>query len=148
MNSSFRRNVAALAVGVLFGFGLALSQMVNPVRVLGFLDVFGAWDPTLLFVMGGAVAVTLVAFRFVLKLPRPLLDDRFHTPATTTVDRELVLGALLFGLGWGTAGYCPGPALAGLAYGLPEQFLFVAAMLAGGLAQRHLRGPFLSPRSA
>lgn len=122
---------AAFASGALFGGGLAISGMTDRFVVLGFLDVAGAFDPTLLFVMGGAVAVTAVAFRFVLRMPRPALGGGFRLPAQDLVDRRLIAGAAIFGVGWGLAGFCPGPVLVGAAAGVRDAWLFVPAMLAG-----------------
>lgn len=125
------RKVAALACGLLFGAGLAAAGMTDPLKVLAFLDVFGAWDPTLLLVMGAAVTVACISFHWVLRRPAPLLDTRFHLPTRHEIDARLVTGALLFGVGWGLFGYCPGPAIGALVYGRTETFLFLAAMLAG-----------------
>jgi uncharacterized membrane protein YedE/YeeE len=111
--------------------------MINPAKVLGFLDVLGAWDPTLLCVMGGALAVTFPAFGWVLKQPRPLLAQRFYLPTRRDIDARLVSGALLFGVGWGLAGLCPGPAIAGLASGRGDIEIFVIAMLAGMLSCKY-----------
>ena len=122
---------AAAGAGVLFALGLGLSGMTDPARVLGFLDVTGAWDPRLAGVMGGAVLFGLGSFAWVLRRPRPLLDPKFHLPKQRTVDARLVVGAVLFGAGWALAGYCPGPAVVSLATGAPEVWVFVAAMLAG-----------------
>ena len=119
--------------GLLFGMGLALSQMTDPGRVVGFLDVTGAWDPTLLFVMGGALAVALPAFHFVQQRPGPLFAEKFHLPARNSLEWPLFAGSALFGVGWGLAGFCPGPAIAALVTGMPEVFLFFAAMVAGQL---------------
>lgn len=105
---------AALLSGVLFGLGLAMSGMTDARRVLGFLDVFGQFDPSLVLVLGGAVATTAMAFRFVLRRNRPVLAETFQLASARPVDRRLLAGAALFGIGWGLAGYCPGPALAGL----------------------------------
>jgi uncharacterized membrane protein YedE/YeeE len=124
--------------GTLFGFGLALSQMIDPLRVRGFLDVTGPWDPTLLFVLMGAVTVTLITFRFVLRKNKPVCEPAFCLPQKKTLDRGLIFGSILFGLGWGITGYCPGPALASLARPSPEILIFVAAMLAGSLLARLL----------
>lgn len=132
------RDHAALLSGILFGVGLALSGMTDRGRVLGFLDVTGAWDPTLVFVMGGAVLVTLVTFRFVLRRPRPVLESQFHLPSRTHLDAPLLGGAVLFGIGWGLAGYCPGPALASLMALTPGPWLFCAAMIAGSLLAKRL----------
>ena len=123
--------VSAFFVGILFGLGLAVSEMTDPARIIGFLDVAGHWDPTLLFVMGGALLVTGVLFPLVLRRPRPVLADRFSLPTKTKIDTRLVIGAILFGIGWGLAGFCPGPALAALASGSSSVFWFVAAMIVG-----------------
>jgi uncharacterized membrane protein YedE/YeeE len=130
--------MAALASGALFGGGLALSRMTDRQVVLGFLDPFGAFDPTLLFVMAGAVAVTAVAFRWVLRLPAPALAARFQVPDRDQVDRRLIAGAAIFGIGWGLAGFCPGPALVGAAAGLADAWIFLPAMLAGSFCCRLL----------
>ncbi len=123
--------------GSLFGAGLVLSHMVEPQRVLGFLDITGNWDPTLMFVMAAALAVTLPAFRWVLNRPAPVMENKFCLPTKTRVDTRLVLGAILFGIGWGLAGYCPGPAVTALALGWTEPLLLVAGMLAGGWVGKH-----------
>lgn len=117
--------------GLLFGFGLALSGMTDPNKVLGFLDLFGAWDPTLIFVMGGAVITTAIGFRFILKMNKPLHAKSFYLPLKTHIDKRLIVGSALFGIGWGLYGYCPGPALSSLVYGHIETIGFVAAMLVG-----------------
>jgi len=126
-----RALVAAIASGALLGAGLAVSSMTDRTVVLGFLDVLGAWNPTLAFVMAGAVAVTAVGFRFVLKRPSPALGGQFHVPKNDAVDRRLLAGAAIFGVGWGLAGFCPGPALVGAAAGLVDAWIFVPAMIAG-----------------
>jgi uncharacterized membrane protein YedE/YeeE len=123
--------LAALAAGALFGLGLAVSGMTDRQVVLGFLDLTGEFNPQLVFVLAGAVAVTAIAFRFVLRLPRPVFTAGFQLPAATAVDRRLVIGAAIFGVGWGLIGFCPGPALVGLAGGLRDAMMFVPAMLAG-----------------
>ena len=129
-------SLAALASGALFGTGLATSGMTDPRRVLGFLDLFGDFDPTLMFVLGGAVATTMLLFRFVLRRGSPVLADTFHLSTLKGVDRRLLGGAAIFGIGWGIAGYCPGPALAGLGVGSIEALWFVPALLAGLLLHR------------
>lgn len=126
-----KQNTVALVAGALFGFGLALSQMIDPARVLGFLDVAGTWDPTLMFVLGGAVGVTVIAFRFILHRPAPAFADVFHLPTKNDIDRPLVVGAGIFGIGWGIAGYCPGPGITALVLGAWNPILFVAALFAG-----------------
>ena len=126
-----RSVIAALASGALFGVGLAISGMTDRLVVLGFLDLYGDFNPQLAFVLAGAVAVTAIAFRFVLRLPQPVLAAGFKLPAATAVDRQLLLGAAIFGVGWGLIGFCPGPALVGLAGGLRDAMIFVPAMLAG-----------------
>jgi len=123
--------ISSLAVGIIFGFGLSLSEMINPARVIGFLDVAGRWDATLLFVMGGALAVTVPLYPLILHLPRPLLAQEFALPAKRAIDKPLIAGAVIFGIGWGLGGFCPGPALAGVASGNPSLILFIAAMVAG-----------------
>jgi uncharacterized membrane protein YedE/YeeE len=132
------RNVAALLSGLVFGAGLALSHMVEPTKVLAFLDVAGRWDPSLAFVMLGAVAVTFVCYRLVAGRAAPLFDAKFFLPTRTQIDRPLVVGAAIFGVGWGLAGYCPGPAIAALGLGTWEAPVFVAALAAGSLTHRWL----------
>lgn len=120
-----------LLIGALFGAGLVVSDMVNPARVQAFLDVTGAWDPTLAFVMGAALAPSGAAYLLRRRMDRPLLAERFSIPDNRRLDRRLLIGAVLFGIGWGLVGFCPGPALAALAFGASQPILFVAAMLAG-----------------
>lgn len=125
-----------LFAGTLFGLGLTVSGMVNPQKVIGFLDFAGDWDPTLAFVMGGAVLVAMPAFRLILRRPHPILADDFDLPTRKDVDGRLLGGAALFGVGWGLAGFCPGPAVTALASGLLPVFAFVAAMIAGMAAYK------------
>ena len=127
---------ASLLCGVVFGLGLGVSQLVDPRRVLGFLDVAGAWDPSLALVMAGALAVTALGYRFVLRRPAPRFGQRFHVGALRSIDRPLVAGAALFGLGWGLAGYCPGPAIASLGFANAEALWFVPALVVGAGLQR------------
>jgi hypothetical protein len=129
---------SALIAGVMFGVGLGYAQMIDPQRVLGFLDLTGRWDPTLAFVMGGAVMVTLISFRWVLRRPQPVLDSKFYLPTSQHIDRPLVIGAAVFGVGWGIGGYCPGPAISALGLGSPNPAVFVLAMVAGSLTYRWL----------
>lgn len=122
--------------GLLFGLGLALAGMTDPARVLGFLDLFGAWDPTLMFVLGGAVATTFIGYRIVFRRERPMLGETFQLPTRQDLDARLIGGAALFGIGWGLSGYCPGPAIASIA-GLTAPLLaMLAAMVAGWFLAR------------
>ena len=125
------RMLVNLLAGTLFGLGLAVSGMVNPQKVIGFLDVTGDWDPTLAFVMGSALLVTIPSFRLIFKRPRPVLTDEFELPTKKELDARLLGGSALFGVGWGLSGFCPGPAVTALATGLTPVFAFVAAMVAG-----------------
>lgn len=126
-----KQRIFEFVAGLLFGMGLLLSGMTDPSKVLGFLDVAGVWDPSLAFVMGGAVLVGLVAFTLAKRRSRSLLGAAMQLPTSRTLDRRLVLGSLVFGVGWGMAGFCPGPALVSAATGQPKAVLFVLAMLAG-----------------
>ena len=121
----------ALLCGLLFGFGLSLGGMTQPAVVLGFLDVFGHWDPRLAFVMAGAVLTTAVGYRLVLRRSRPLLADNFHLAAARRVDGRLLGGAAVFGIGWGIGGYCPGPALASIGGAMPSLLVLVVCMVVG-----------------
>jgi uncharacterized membrane protein YedE/YeeE len=127
-------NIAtALLSGLVFGLGLIVSGMANPAKVLGFLDVSGAWDPSLAFVMAGAVGVGLLAFRVARGRHTSLIGAPMALPTQQTVDRRLIVGSVLFGIGWGIAGFCPGPALVALGFGATKAVVFVVAMLAGML---------------
>jgi uncharacterized membrane protein YedE/YeeE len=123
--------LVSLFTGLIFGIGLILSGMTDPAKVIAFLDLAGRWDPSLAMVMGGAILVGLVAFRFASKRSTSLLGEPMRLPTTRAIDRRLVAGSLAFGVGWGLAGFCPGPALASLLVGRSEPWLFTAAMLAG-----------------
>jgi uncharacterized membrane protein YedE/YeeE len=125
-----RRLLASFVAGGLFGAGLLISQMTNPDKVLSFLDIFGDWDPSLAFVMGAALLVTLIGYRFVLRRSAPLFEGQFRLPTRTDIDGRLIGGAALFGAGWGLAGLCPGPAMASLSFGGLSVLVFVIAMLA------------------
>lgn len=133
MNKSFSLNETffALISGTLFGAGLVWSEMVNPFRVLGFLNLAGEWDPTLAFVMGGALMITLPGFYFIMRRSCPLLAKEFYLPNLKHIDRKLVIGASMFGLGWGLIGLCPGPAIVALVTGKTEVIVFVVSMLVG-----------------
>ena len=126
-----KNNFIALVSGIIFGLGLTISEMVNPARVIGFLDVTGNWDPTLALVMGGALSVTFVLFPFILKRSQPLLATTFSLPTKKDIDTRLITGACLFGIGWGLAGFCPGPAITALVTLSPDVIIFVVAMIAG-----------------
>lgn len=128
-----KRASASFLVGVIFACGLGLSGMTNPNKVLAFLDVTGAWDPSLIFVMLGAIAVNMLLSRLILKRAAPLLDTSWHLPKKHELDRPLLAGASLFGIGWGLAGFCPGPAFTTLGYGKVEISIFVGAMIFGGI---------------
>jgi uncharacterized membrane protein YedE/YeeE len=128
----------AVMSGVHFGFGLAISQMVNPDKVLAFLGIFGTWDPSLLLVIGSATGFTMISFRWVLKLKQPLFADTFGLPTKTDIDCKLIIGAALFGIGWGLAGYCPGPGIAALTLGNLEPVVFVVCLIIGSSGARLL----------
>ena len=133
--------IVAVVTGLLFGAGLAASGMTNPEKVQGFLDLTGVWDPSLMFVMGGAVVVTCISFRFILKLSRPVFSEQFHMPSSTSIDTRLIIGAALFGTGWGLVGYCPGPALAAIAYLNSDVMIFLVAMFVGAFLGQELLKP-------
>lgn len=143
-----RSIVAAFLAGALFTTGLALGGMTQPSKVVGFLDFVGAWDPSLVFVMGGAVTVYAVVHRLVRRRPRPAFDSTFHLATRTDVDARLLAGAAIFGAGWGLAGYCPGPGLASLASGSFAPIAFVLAMSAGMVVQRKVDGVLARHKSA
>jgi len=132
--------VSAFLFGMLFALGLGIGGMTQPARIIGFLNVTGNWDPTLAFVMGGAVATTFVLFPLILKRRAPILDERFAMPERNYVDAPLIGGAALFGVGWGLSGYCPGPALVSLVTGASPVLVFVAFMAIGlAIANRYVR---------
>lgn len=137
--------VTEFLVGLLFGLGLLLSGMTDPGKVIGFLDLAGAWDPSLAFVMGGAIAVGFFAFGLARKRTLSLLGGALHLPTASQIDRRLVIGSLVFGAGWGLAGFCPGPGVVSMAAGQPKALSFVLAMLAGmalqSLAERLIHPP-------
>lgn len=121
----------ALAAGLIFGLGLSVSQMIDPNKVLDFLDIAGSWDPSLALVMAGALAVGVTGFSWARKHDKPVLGSRFHVTPKTALDKPLVMGAAIFGIGWGMTGYCPGPAFASLALGNQEAYVMVASIYAG-----------------
>ena len=132
--------IVSILAGIIFGAGLTLSDMVNPARILNFLDVAGSWDPTLIFVMVGGLAVTTLGYRLVFRRRSPVFADKFNLPTQLQIDLPLVGGAALFGVGWGLAGICPGPALTDIATLEPKVFLYIAAMLVGMMAARVFQG--------
>ena len=125
------RNLSALLAGLVFGLGLTFSEMVNPAKVLAFLDILGNWDPSLAFVMGAALLVTAIGYRIVWRAERPLFATEFQVPGNRSIDNRLATGAILFGAGWGLVGLCPGPAISALSFGGPPIFIFMASMAAG-----------------
>jgi uncharacterized membrane protein YedE/YeeE len=131
--------IAAAVVGLLFGMGILISGMGNPAKVLNFFDVAGSWDPSLAFVMGGAVTVTAVGYRLVFSRSRPLFDTAYRLPSASRIDWPLVAGSAVFGIGWGIAGFCPGGVVPTLGLGRVEPLIFFIAMLAGIFLTRTLR---------
>jgi len=131
--------VFGLLSGLLFGFGLVVSGMSNPAKVLNFLDVFGTFDPSLIFVMGGAIIVVFIGYKLVLKRNTPIFNDAFQIPTRKDIDKRLLLGAGLFGIGWGIAGFCPGPAVTALLMGSEGILYFFPALLIGLWASRVLK---------
>ena len=123
--------LSSFIVGLIFGIGLILAGMTNPAKVIGFLDITGTWDPSLAFVMGGAILVAIVAFRFAKKRTINFLGGAMRMPTSDMIDKRLVIGSLLFGAGWGMAGFCPGPALTSIGTGNPKALIFVVAMIVG-----------------
>jgi uncharacterized protein len=128
---------ASAIAGLLFGAGLTISGMVNPMKVLNFLDLLGTHDFTLMFVMGGGLITAMIGYQLLLRRPKPLFTNCFQIPETKLIDAKLIGGAALFGLGWGISGICPGPAIAGLVFGNSLSFIFVAAMAVGIIAARY-----------
>jgi uncharacterized membrane protein YedE/YeeE len=133
------RLILTYIIGVIFGTGIAFSGMANPAKVINFFDVAGTWDPSLAFVMGGALVVTFFGYRLVLGRSHPIFDGRFNLPTARNLDARLIGGAAVFGVGWGIAGFCPGGALPALGTGLTEVFIFVAAMIAGIFGAKYLQ---------
>lgn len=147
MNPSVKSNLLAYLTGLVFGVGLILAGMVDPSKVIGFLDLFGgAWDPSLAFVMMGAIAVHFVLFRVITRRASPLLDARFHLPTRTDLDAKLLGGAAIFGIGWGLGGFCPGPGLTSLGAGSVAALVFTVTMALGMWVQHQTAtaGPSLS----
>ena len=132
------RLLSTYLIGLVFGVGISISGMANPAKVLNFFDIAGTWDPSLVFVMGGAVVVAFFGYRIVLRRPAPVLDAKFHLPDNPRIDARLLGGSALFGVGWGIAGFCPGGALPALGTGQIDVFVFVAALIAGIFAAKGL----------
>ena len=132
------KNLLTLISGLLFGFGLLLSGMADPAKVQNFLDPFGTWDPSLAFVMGGAIAVTMPGFWLVIRRNKPLFNDVFHLPSRTVLDARLITGAAIFGVGWGLGGFCPGPAITALPLAAEGTLIFVATMLTAMAASKYV----------
>ena len=134
--------LAQFVIGLVFGLGLVVAGMSNPAKVLNFLDLgaipSGGWDPSLAFVMAGAIAVTFIGFRLVLRRSQPVFDETFHLPTATDIDARIIMGPAIFGIGWGLAGFCPGPAFTALTVGGNAALIFVASMMAGMGAARWL----------
>ncbi|SFR32326.1 DUF6691 family protein [Litoreibacter janthinus] len=133
------RLIASYLIGLVFGVGISISGMANPAKVLNFFDVAGTWDPSLIFVMGGAVVVTFIGYRFVLRRPAPSLEDTFKLPTRSDLDLSLLGGSALFGIGWGIAGFCPGGALPAIGTGRSEVLIFAVALIAGIFAAKALQ---------
>jgi uncharacterized membrane protein YedE/YeeE len=134
-----KRILAAAAIGITFGIGIAISGMANPAKVLNFFDIAGTWDPSLGLVMASALVVAAIGYRFVLRRPRPVFEAKFHLPGNRKLDLPLVAGSAVFGIGWGITGFCPGGAIPALGLGEPSAWIFVGAMLAGIAAARTVR---------
>ena len=131
--------ITALSAGAIFGAGLALAGMLNPAKVVGFLDIFGMWDPSLGLVMAGGILVNATGHYFVMKRHRPVFNTRFELPTSNNIDRPLLIGSAIFGIGWGLAGYCPGPVVASLLLQPADMLPFLVTLLAGAFAGRWLR---------
>lgn len=143
------RLLLAAFAGAVFGLGIAISGMANPAKVLNFFDVAGTWDPSLIFVMGGALVTTLIGYRIVLgRQARPLLDTRFHLPTKTDIDTRLVGGSALFGIGWGIAGFCPGGAIPALGLGHSETLVFMGALIVGMVVARFISTRMMTAATA
>ncbi len=140
------RLVLSYLIGLVFGVGISISGMANPAKVLNFFDVAGTWDPSLAFVMGGALIVTALGYRFILRRPSPMLATSFQLPTRRDLDMPLIGGSAVFGIGWGIAGFCPGGALPALGTGRSEVFIFVAALLVGIIAAKALQSMSLRTR--
>ncbi len=125
------KHAVSYLVGLIFGIGISISGMGNPAKVINFFDLAGAWDPSLMFVMGGALITTFIGYRFVLRQPHPVFDAKFHLPTRKDIDKRLIAGSIIFGMGWGIAGFCPGGALPMIGTFRFEVLLFVASLILG-----------------
>lgn len=139
MSKDSQRVLVAFLVGILFSIGLALSGMTQPHKVIGFLDLLGKWDPSLLFVMGGALSIHFWSYKYVKGRPHPIFDDRWHFPTSKEITSPLIIGSGLFGIGWGLAGYCPGPALTSLGAGSSNALIVVGAMTLGMWLYKYIK---------
>lgn len=142
------RLMTAFLIGLIFGLGIAVSGMINPAKVLNFFDLAGTWDPSLAFVMAGALAIAIPGYRLVLARPAPAFENGFQLPDTRVIDRRLILGSATFGVGWGIAGFCPGGALPAIGTGDPTVFLFLAALIAGLLIARAMQALTMTRKPA
>lgn len=144
-----KKIISSAIIGAIFGIGIAISGMANPAKVLGFFDIAGAWDPSLIFVMGGALVVTAIGYAVIFgRQQKPLLEASFSLPTNKMIDRRLVLGSAAFGIGWGIAGFCPGGAIPALGLGYSETFIFIAAMIGGILIARQLNSKIIAAKVA
>lgn len=134
------RVLFALIIGMIFGSGIAISGMANPAKIMNFFDIAGTWDPSLAFVMGGALIVTAIGYKIVLKRSAPVFDRMFYLPTRRDLDKPLLIGSAIFGIGWGITGFCPGGAIPALGLGHGDAFIFVGSMIAGIALARVLRG--------
>jgi len=141
------RLILIYLIGVVFGIGILMSGMANPAKVINFFDVAGSWDPSLAFVMGGALIVTFIGYRLVFGRQQPLFENGFKLPTNTNLDARLIGGSAVFGVGWGISGFCPGGALPAIGTGMPEVLMFAAAMLAGIFIAKGLQRA-MAPRAA
>ncbi|MDW3223827.1 MAG: DUF6691 family protein [Paracoccaceae bacterium] len=142
------RLILSYVVGLIFGVGISISGMANPAKVLNFFDIAGTWDPSLAFVMGGALAVTALGYHFILQRPAPILANGFHLPTRRDLDLPLIGGSAVFGVGWGIAGFCPGGALPAIGTGRSEVLIFVAALIAGIFAAKFIQSHRPARRTA
>ncbi|AKS47213.1 hypothetical protein SAMN05444287_3147 [Octadecabacter temperatus] len=142
------RLILLFLIGLVFGVGISIGGMANPAKVVNFFDFAGTWDPSLIFVMAGAVVVTFIGYRFVLKRPAPIMDVKFYLPTRRDLDLPLIAGSAAFGVGWGIAGFCPGGALPALGTGRSEVFIFVGALLAGIFTAKFLQSALAKRASA